>query len=688
MNLEERFILARLRIIEIQAEKEVDEPFYSYFIKIGAFIIQMTELFETIKERNWEVVSLAQLQEENAKNYREVLGDTYISSYTNPTYAVDKMGAQYGKMFSFLAVELRALIIYAYEQDLEAWLIRVELFLEIYQVFFSSFQETKTPPLYAIIEDIVYWFMSDYSEIEVAKRIKALVVSDNQFLVEYIKKIDLNDERFLYRTGEYVTENEIRLMHFINQLSEDTILKMADTYTEGYRQGFIAGNKDLSKKETVEIRYSLGFERVVKFAISNFEKMGLKPTIRRASPSIFGKTGVTKNGFYGAIPNKQLDYDHKEDAGLFLDKVYSNRSLEALQQGFEVVKREASTFAGPAVIEIFGEPPFSPVNKKESVKFSPLQQRIRVSEATKAGEISNIYIKGEERSFTIIAFPIPSIGDNFEEIFDEVIQINTLNSNSYAMIQQTIIDTLDQARAVIIKGENGNKTDLQVHLSPLLDRDKETKFENCTADVNIPVGEVFTSPVLLGTNGMLHVKKVFLNELEYNDLEIGFIDGMVTTYSCQNFKVEEENKQYIKDNILFSRDTLPLGEFAIGTNTTAYVAAKKYKIEDKLPILIAEKMGPHFALGDTCYSHSEDIIVYNPNGKEIIAKDNSVSRLRKTSKKEEAYMNCHTDITIPYDELGELSAVLEDGTKTEIILHGRFVLPGTEELNIPFGDND
>ena len=57
--------------------------------------------------------------------------------------------------------------------------------------------------------------------------------------------------------------------------------------------------------------------------------------------------------------------------------------------------------------------------------------------------------------------------------------------------------------------------------------------------------------------------------------------------------------------------------------------ANKYDIVYKLPILIVEKMGPHFAVGDTCYSWSEDIRVYNPNGKEIVAKDNSVSIRRK-----------------------------------------------------------
>lgn len=76
-----------------------------------------------------------------------------------------------------------------------------------------------------------------------------------------------------------------------------------------------------------------------------------------------------------------------------------------------------------------------------------------------------------------------------------------------------------------------------------------------------------------------------------------------------------------------------MGEFAIGTNTTAYVAAKKYNIADKLPILIAEKMEPHFAVGDTCYSWSEDTAMYNPDGK-VIARDNEISILRKRRYKQ------------------------------------------------------
>ncbi len=222
-----------------------------------------------------------------------------------------------------------------------------------------------------------------------------------------------------------------------------------------------------------------------------------------------------------------------------------------------------------------------------------------------------------------------------------------------------------------------------MQLHKLKDPAAETNFENCVADVNIPAGEIFTSPVLKGTEGVLHVSRVFLRELEYRDLELTFRDGMVAAYTCRNFETEEENRKYIRDNILFHHETLPMGEFAIGTNTTAYMAAKKYGIEHKLPILIAEKMGPHFAVGDTCYSHEEDVITFNPDGKAIVARENEVSALRSTDM-ERAYFNCHTDITLPYDELGELAGIAGDGGRIPVIREGRFVLEGCEELNRPF----
>ena len=422
---------------------------------------------------------------------------------------------------------------------------------------------------------------------------------------------------------------------------------------------------------------------MVKAAIEQFREMGLAPVIYRSAVHSVNKKQAHRIGYYGAIPNQQFDYDHKDDAALYLDHEFVQRKLRVLQVAYEQVKELANTHGGPACIETFGEKPFVPVSKKEACALSPHQQKLQVSYDNESGQIVNRYIKGEERSFTIIAYPVKEIGENFEEIFRETVKINTLDNQLYQQIQQNIIEALDKGEYVRIKGREGNETDLRVHLHHLADPKKQTNFENCVADVNIPVGEVFTSPVLQGTDGVLFVSKVFLNGLEYKDLKICFQDGKIAEYSCRNFQDEEENRKLIKENILYHHDTLPLGEFAIGTNTTAYVMAQKYQIGHLLPILIAEKMGPHFAVGDTCYSWCEDTPVYNPDGREIIARDNEVSIQRKQDISK-AYLGCHTDITIPYDELDSICVEALDGSEIYIIREGRFVLPGTETLNEAF----
>ena len=52
---------------------------------------------------------------------------------------------------------------------------------------------------------------------------------------------------------------------------------------------------------------------------------------------------------------------------LFLDKKLTNRKLEVLKLAFEENKEKAAKYAGPAVIEVFGDIPFSPIYKKRSL---------------------------------------------------------------------------------------------------------------------------------------------------------------------------------------------------------------------------------------------------------------------------------------------------------------------------------
>lgn len=673
----ERFMLMKERVLEIQAEELVKDPYRDFFRRTAAFITQMLQVYDKIQAGWLDTATLEELEANNQAMYQDILPQNYEKSYGNPSYAQAMLGEEMGQLLSFLYTEIRGMIVFVYENRLFDMTVAMELFIQIYNLFEEETVSAKD------VQDAIYWYVSDYSDEMVGHRVREGVDPELNFAANIICGSDLADLRYLYKFGEYVTENEIRMAKFLSDMPQEKLDAMARTYTEGYRRGFLAANIDLSRKKTVNIRFQLGFEPMVKAAISQFARMGLAPVMYRSAVHTVNKRQHVRIGYYGAVPNPQFDYDHKDDQALYLDHEFVQRKLRVLQVAYEQVKTLAGEHAGPAVIETFGETPFAPVKNPKACVLSPHQQKLQVSYDNESGQIVNRYIKGDERSFTIIAYPVAEIGPKFEEIFQETVKINTLDNEQYQKIQQSVIDALDQGVRVHIEGMNGNDTNLTVCLQELKNPEKETNFENCVADVNIPVGEVFTSPKLTGTNGILAVSKVFLRGLEYQNLHIRFQDGMIADYTCSNFESQEDSKNFIKENLLYHHDTLPLGEFAIGTNTTAYVMAKKYNIGHLLPILIAEKTGPHFAVGDTCYSWSEDTPTFNPDGKEITAKDNEVSVLRKEDLSK-AYFGCHTDITIPYDELGAIWVETKEGQRISIIENGKFVLKGTEALNEAF----
>lgn len=678
-NLDERYRLSIDRIKDIAGNPaDAAEKFQDYFQKVAGFIVKMDELKSDLEEGRLEDATFEELSALNASLYEDIIPANYDNSYACPSFACEKLGKDEGRLLSFLYVEIRGMIVYVYEDRMAQMTALMELFIEIYCICAES-----NPTTYRQLKDAIYWYVSDYSDDHIEYRVNQQLDPDNDFAEKIIMDSDLTDMRYLFKYGEYVTENEIKTARFLNSLSQDEIDKMARTFTEGYRIGFELTGKDISKKKTVNIRYCLGFERLVRAEIIGFMEMGLRPVIYRAAVNTINKRLNIRVGYYGAIPNKQMDYDHRFDNALYLDGEFIERKTGALRLAYEKNKELAAVHGGPAVMEVFGETPFEPKDSEYNLKLDARQQKLTVKYDNDAGVIVNNYIKGEERSFTIIAYPTPEIGDDFEEIFEGTVKINTLDYEKYKVIQQNIIDALDTASYVEIKGKDSNCTDLKVSIMKVNNPDKETVFENCLADVNIPLGEVFTSPVLKGTDGVLNVSSVYLNDIKFTNLKVTFKDGMVVDYSCENFEDEEKNRELFKANVLYNHDSLPIGEFAIGTNTTAYVFANKYDIVYKLPILIVEKMGPHFALGDTCYSRAEDIYVTNPDGKEIISRDNEISVLRKTEP-DKAYFNCHTDITIPYDEIGNITVIKYDGERIDIIKNGRFVLDGTKELNEPF----
>lgn len=664
--MEERYNLAQERIRQILTEDDEDGTYRAYCVKAAELFQLLDQVFCAV-QGGIDEVPIETLKEWNRILYDDIRGKNYEHSYANPRVCCSQFGKEEGGVLCSLYSRFRDGIDDAFDGDRESLVLLMELFLQVYTVLTTEQDAARW------LKETLYYYVHDYDGYYTEKNIRKLLDPSRDRLVNIVKESDLQDDRYLYYYGEHITDNEIRTAQYMRSLPQETIARMAQTFTEGYRQGFIAAGIDLSKKETVNIRYNIGFEIVIRESVRLFEDMGLVPVIYKQS-------NTRAVGVCTTPANKQYMYDHRFDDALYLNHALIKEKLAHVEKAFEKHRELAGKFAGPALMEVFGEKLFVPEKKEESLSYTPEQQKLSVGYRRDYALIQSRYIREDERSFTIIAFPIPEIGDDFEAIFTETIKLNTLDMELYRKIHQALIDALDQGDRVHITGRGANETDLTVKLHELRDPQTETNFENCLADVNIPVGEVFTSPVLKGTNGVLHVTKVYLNELRYENLRMEFEDGMITGYRCTNYETEEENRSYIRENVLYNRETLPMGEFAIGTNTTAYKMGRKYGIEAKLPILIAEKTGPHFAVGDTCYSMSEDVVLHNPDGKEIVAKENECSALRHTDI-EKAYFNCHTDITIPYDELGDIVVLTKDGREITLIREGRFVLAGTEVLN-------
>ena len=656
------------------AAKRSDAP--AGLAEFTAIATAMDNLAKTAGSDAWKTMSAAERAMLAENVFAGIREDNYKTSFLNPDVSAKEYGNAYAQVISILGTELLQTLPYLMRGIRKPFLYACELIAEV-------FGHIEKDGVDRGIKQSLYYYVHDYFREYAELRVYEKYSPEGVAYVENVIRRAAEDEGAMYEYGLPVSEDALAIHRFLAKLPQAQIDEMAKTFVNGFCDSFETMRIDRTKKNSVSLDTFFGFERVTAKAMDIFREEGLEPRCYLQNALMVNRCSFQANGMAGNSINRQYGYDHRNDDLTVLQRPLLEECKTAMKEALEPYRSELAGYAGPAVQEIFGTPDIAFVNKR-AVPVAKGRSGAFVRELQ--GRVVSLvreYIDPTQRTFTIIAYPVPAIGDRFEDVFRETIRCNTLSNAEYKKIHQKIIDVLDRGAYVTVKGCGANETDMKVMLHTLSDPATQTNFENCGADVNIPVGEVFTSPVLKGTEGTLHVTNVCIDGTSYKNLRLTFSDGMIKTYSCENFATEAENKTFLDETIMNNHETLPIGEFAIGTNTVAYAMGIRYDVQEKLPILIAEKTGPHFAVGDTCYSHSEDHAVYNPDGKEIIARENEVSALRATDETK-AYMNCHTDITIPFDELGSISVHDAKGKViADIIRNGRFVIPGTEELNKP-----
>ena len=149
-----------------------------------------------------------------------------------------------GQSFCFLYAELRGTIVFAYEKKWWDYLVCAELFLEIHSAFCE--EELPAPKT---VEDILRSYVNDYCQDMMEQRIAEGVDPELDFATKIIMESDLEDLRYLYRYGEYVSGNETGVALFLNSLSQEKLMIWRVPIQKDIASDLLIQEKTLQKRK-------------------------------------------------------------------------------------------------------------------------------------------------------------------------------------------------------------------------------------------------------------------------------------------------------------------------------------------------------------------------------------------------------------------------------------------------------
>ena len=631
--------------------KGVENEIALFLNKAHELLLDRINFYENFSEQYFLDSTFEQLYEDNKKFYLEI-NEKYDESYANPHITRIKLPEKIADIASSFYYEAICSVQFIIQKK--------DLFFEkvLKKFILLSNAIENQRNLYEVIEDFEKEYFVENYRLELEN-----MYSSSNYATNLLQKADLSDLRYLFSYGINISETELEFAKLLQHFDQEQIHDLAAQMTYGYLKGFERHNKQMGNRNQARIVLIAGLEKIAK-----------------EIQLILKSEGYT--GFVGdLIFNKSLSQavaDYNKTKEVVLDEAHYQTSYEAYEQVLAENKKDLYAYQGNIIMVCFGQ------KNRKLKEYEPVYSTkydLKKDYDLKKRSIFETYVPKSEISYTGMAFPVKDINpDNYKQIFIDVMKINKMSADEHERMQDELIDLLDQGEYVELIGFKGNETNIRVYLHKLDDPDKETNFVNCGSDVNIPVGEVYTSPQLEGTNGLIHLKQIRVAKIHFKDVRIKVENGFAVEYSCENSGNAEEDHKLMEEIIFHHRDRLPLGEFALGTNTYAYKVAKEDGILHQLHTLIYEKLGPHIALGDTCFAWAEDTPLYSKNKKLVIAKDNEFS-IRRKENVAEAYVNLHYDLTIPYDEIGLISVHLRNGKNIEILKNGLFTIESLSPLN-------
>ena len=281
--LQERWELAMQRIKEISPETM---GIYADYIKV------CQTLFNGVAQVINEPHTPRNLRKWNELFYRDIKGEQYTSSMADPAYMNQVFGPKIGSYLCLYYVNFRNAVTAAYEGKLQPIIWQAELFLQLYGILSEEGSGISERSL----KETFYYHIHDYDEERMEESMEQMLLPEkSSYLMQLIMDRDHKCLDYLYEYGEYITETEEKTASFLVSLGEEKLAEIASTYTEGYRKGVEIAGIDLTCKKTVQIRYHIGFEPLVRQAVIQFRAMGLEPVFSR-------HTNTNATGVYSTSP--------------------------------------------------------------------------------------------------------------------------------------------------------------------------------------------------------------------------------------------------------------------------------------------------------------------------------------------------------------------------------------------------
>jgi len=218
-----------------QILEELDQPdegtkknYLDFLESTGKLIIRLCNLEKELTDEYFNQ-PFDHLYKKNTALYEELLPVNYSMSYTNPQYCVKTIGDNYGQLFSWFYTLYRGYITYAFYHKQFKMEEYNQLFIKVYEYIKNNEVD------YEHLKDLMTSIMREERSKEVFYQYKEQYNHDFQYFLDIINNANLDDQRYLFRLGVYISDNEIRTSRFISEkLSEEDVKTLAKQVVTAY----------------------------------------------------------------------------------------------------------------------------------------------------------------------------------------------------------------------------------------------------------------------------------------------------------------------------------------------------------------------------------------------------------------------------------------------------------------------